>query len=157
MFKRKKRRSSQFKKSDQVISLEEARQKRRSKREEVAATRKTKNIKEKKQITERRAVRKVKLRLFFSVAFLVITLVVAFYAFNIINLKIIEAKTLEEQKSLLEEKERLEAELSQVNSPEYIEQQARTELKMIKPGEILYILPTEDQKTTDKAIEKEQE
>jgi cell division protein FtsB len=40
------------------------------------------------------------------------------------------------------EKAMLEYELQHVDSPEYIEQQARTMLKMIKPGEIFYVVPT---------------
>ena len=36
----------------------------------------------------------------------------------------------------------LENELLMVNSDEYVEQQARSQLHMIKPGEVLYIVPT---------------
>ena len=35
----------------------------------------------------------------------------------------------------------LENELLQVNSDEYVEQQARSQLHMIRPGEVLYIVP----------------
>ena len=38
-----------------------------------------------------------------------------------------------------EEKARLDAEYSMINDPEYIESQARERLKMIKPGEKMYI------------------
>ncbi len=34
----------------------------------------------------------------------------------------------------------LEDELSRIKSPEYIEQQARSQLRMIYPGEILYVI-----------------
>ena len=37
----------------------------------------------------------------------------------------------------------LQEELQQVNTDEYVEQQARSELKMVKPGEILYLMTGE--------------
>ncbi len=43
--------------------------------------------------------------------------------------------------ALERKKAELEVELLVVNSDEYVEQQARNQLHMIKPGEILYIIP----------------
>lgn len=43
--------------------------------------------------------------------------------------------------ALNRKKAELEVELLLVNSDEYVEQQARNQLRMIKPGEILYIIP----------------
>ena len=57
-----------------------------------------------------------------------------------------------ENKRLKEEKSSLEEELKHVNEPEYVEQQAREQLKMVKPGEVMYILP-QDEKTDDKQDE----
>lgn len=48
---------------------------------------------------------------------------------------------MEKQSQLKSEKERLQKELGRVNSPEYIEQIARNTLRMIKQGEILYVIP----------------
>ena len=42
--------------------------------------------------------------------------------------------------------EALEAELENVNDLEYIEEQARIQLRMIKPGEILFVLDKEQDK-----------
>ena len=53
------------------------------------------------------------------------------------NQKQVEA----EHEALLQEKIKLEEELNHVMDPKYIEQQARTQLRMIYPGEILYVLP----------------
>ena len=39
----------------------------------------------------------------------------------------------------------LTKEKKEVIDPGYIEDQARKQLKMVKPGEILYILPDEDE------------
>ena len=66
-----------------------------------------------------------------------------------------EKKMLEEEnEALVLEKESLEDELKNANDAEYIEEQARIQLKLIKPGEILYIL--EDEKDdSDKEDEKD--
>lgn len=144
MLKKKKRRSRSFKDNHQVIDLDEARQIRKQKREE-AAKKKIKVKKAKSVVTERQAGKKARLRMVYFVIFLAIAGIIAASAFNIINLKNTEAKTLKEQQALLEQKARLEKTYSQVNSPEYIEQQARQQLKMIKPGEILYIMKEPEQ------------
>ena len=145
MLKRKKRRSREFKNNGRVIDIDEARQRRKQKREE-AAEKKYKVRKTKSVMTQRQAGKKARRRMVYFVIFLAILGIIAASVFNIISLKLTEAKTMKEQQALLEQKARLERIYSQVNSPEYIEQQARQQLKMIKPGEILYVLPEKDQK-----------
>ena len=49
----------------------------------------------------------------------------------------------------------LENELLMVNSDEYVEQQARSQLHMIKPGEVLYIVPSSTEYTTSEPEEEE--
>lgn len=142
---KKKRRSREFRNSGQVIDIEEARRIRRQKREEAAAEKREKARKPKSVVTKRQAARKARRRLVYLVIFLAISGVIAASVINIINLKLTEARTLKEQQELLEQKEKLERIYSQVNSPEYIEQQAREQLRMIRPGEILYVLPENDQ------------
>lgn len=144
MLKKKKRRSRSFKDNHQVIDLDEARQIRKQKREE-AAKKKYKVKKTKSVVTERQAGKKARLRMVYFLIFLAIIGIIAASAFNIVNLKITEAKTLKEQQALQEQKARLDKIYSQVNSPEFIEQQARQQLRMIKPGEILYIMKESDQ------------
>lgn len=145
MLKKKRRRSRSFKDNSQVIDLDEARQLRKQKREE-AAKKKYKVRKTKSVVTERQAGKKARRRMVYFVIFLAIVGIIAASAINIINLKITEAKTLKEQQALQDQKTRLEKVYSQVNSPEYVEQQARQQLKMIKPGEILYIMKEQEQK-----------
>lgn len=68
-----------------------------------------------------------------------------------------EQKALKEQnEALLLEKESLKDELENVSDKEYIEEQARIQLKLIKPGEILYILDDDKEKEEDKE-DKEKE
>ena len=68
-----------------------------------------------------------------------------------------EQKNLKAQnEALLLEKESLKDELENVSDKEYIEEQARIQLKLIKPGEILYILEeSKDKKDDEKKNEKE--
>ena len=55
-----------------------------------------------------------------------------------------------EKEALLLEKESLQDELKNVSDTDYIEEQARIQLKLIKPGEILYILENDKDKEDDK-------
>lgn len=148
---KKKRRSREFKNNSQVIDIEVARQNRKRKREEVAdkkyKVRKTKSV-----ITERQAGKKARRRMVYFVVFLFIVGLVTVSAFQIISLKLTEARTLKEQQDLLNQKTRLERDYSQVNSPEYIEQQARQQLRMIRSGEILYVLPEKEAVVTGGGI-----
>ncbi|MDD4564681.1 MAG: septum formation initiator family protein [Eubacteriales bacterium] len=144
MLKRKKRRSREYKNSNQVISIEEARQERKRKRAEAA--KKNKIRKTKHPVTQRHAVKKARHRMVYFFITLFIIGIIGVSVFNIINLKLTKARVLEEQQELLEQKAMLESIYSRVSSPEYIEQQARHQLKMIKPEEILYVLPDKDDK-----------
>ncbi|HVI39633.1 MAG TPA: septum formation initiator family protein [Anaerovoracaceae bacterium] len=151
MLKKKKRRSREFKNNIQVIDIEEARQVRKQKREE-AAEKKYKVRKKKSVITERQAGKKARRRMVYFFIFLFIIGIITVSAFNIVSLKLTEARTVKEQQALMEQKTRLEKIYSQVNSPDYIEQQARQQLKMIRPGEILYVLPDKNKETTNGGI-----
>lgn len=74
---------------------------------------------------------------------------IAFAALQVYNMYRINAdykKVLIENTKLKKERESLKEELKHVNEPEYIEQQAREQLKMVKPGEVMYILPRNETK-----------
>ena len=51
---------------------------------------------------------------------------------------------------LTKQKKSLEKELKNVNKPEYIEEQAKLQLKLIKPGETLFIVGDDDSQPNDK-------
>lgn len=90
-----------------------------------------------------------KMKLTFTVIVVVMIAVVGVSVGNIFSLRA-EQKELEKtRQELLSEKATLKEELENVNDIEYIEEQARMQLKLIKPGEILYILE-EDAKKADK-------
>ncbi len=151
MLKKKKRRSREFKTNSQIIDIEEARQERKRRREE-AAEKKRRARKTKYVVTERQAGQKTRRRLVYFFIFLFILCVIGVSVLNIFSLWLTETKTMKEHQALLKEKERLVNIYSQVNSPEYIEQQARQQLKMIKPGEILYVLPDKEKKNNGGGI-----
>ena len=78
-------------------------------------------------------------------AFLLLTVGFSFY--KIVSLKVEESKLQQEQEELKEERDALQQEMKDVKSPEYIEKQAREQLHLLLPGEILYMLPGEDDNT----------
>jgi len=80
-------------------------------------------------------------RLFYLGAVIIALIVIVIYAYNVIAVEMYQGQIEAENQLLSEQKIKLENELKNVRDPKYIEQQARTQLRMIFPGEILYILP----------------
>ena len=79
---------------------------------------------------------------------IVIAVVFVMFAFsvkNIVDLHREQAELKAEQRTLTERKEDLEAELKSINESNYIEEQARTQLNMVMPGETLYITEDKDE------------
>lgn len=142
MFKRKKKRSREFKNSDKVIDIEQARAARRSKRklEQEKKANRTRRFAPEPQ-SERKANQRNRKTLVYCGAILFIVVILGFSIFNVYSVKKEYEKTLAEHNALLKTKEDLQEELKHVNEPDYIEQQAREQLKMVKPGEVMYILP----------------
>jgi len=133
-------------KSRNVIDMEKAREERREKRALATMKRVEKETPAEAAVSTRRTAKRNRRRLVYLVVFIVIAILIVTTAFNIITLKMEQAKARDELLQLNEMKARLQEEISHIDSEEYIEQQARQQLKMIFPGETLYILsqPTED-------------
>ena len=142
---RKKRRSRTFRENNRVINFDEVREKRKEKRKQVIEKKKKPDTGS--QVSERRAVKMHRRRLFCGAVFLVVVAVIGYSVYNIVSLRGQRAQAETAKEGLLKEKARLEKELQQVDSDEYIENEARGSLHMIKPGETIYILP-EQEKTT---------
>lgn len=92
----------------------------------------------------KRKLKKVSRNIFvyFLLALIVLS-IAGFSIFRIIDLKMEEHQLLAQQEALIAEKEKLTEQLANVNNPEFIEQEARKQLKLIMPGETLYILQDE--------------
>lgn len=149
MLKRKPRRSREFKKNSQVIDMEEARRARRDKR--AAALAEARLREEEKQHKEKqreeaakRKARKANRRMIYIVVTCAILITIGLSAFNIITLTIEKHELQQKNEMLAQTRDELKHELENADSPDYIEQQARTHLRLIKPGEVLYILPKYD-------------
>lgn len=143
MRKRKKSESN-------IIDLGEAREKRRQKRE-LELNKKNKKIAKPKRIKEKRSkgeiVRNNRIRYFIFFCSLFILFFLGVSMVSIVDLKMQENKAIALQEQLKNEKTNLQRELTLINTPEYIEQQARKQLKMIKPGELLYVFPKIEEST----------
>lgn len=113
------------------IAQEKRRKRRRLENEKNAAAR-----------ARRRAAARRR-RMVVAVFVLVGIFVVATVGKSVVSLIELEREKAETEKKLSQLQYRLgtlEEELQQVNTDEYVEQQARSELKMVKPGEILYLI-----------------
>ncbi|NLT47629.1 MAG: hypothetical protein GXX92_04375 [Clostridiales bacterium] len=147
----KRRRSREFK-NNQVIDIEAARRER-GERRKLSAAEKTQKTKEDCQKPSRRqVVKNMRRRIVYSLIFIVIGVIIGVSVYNVITLKMEEAAAQAQLEALEAEKRLLEEELSVVDSSEYIEQQAREQLRMILPGETLYVLRNKgkaDEETAD--------
>lgn len=69
---------------------------------------------------------------------------------DVMDLRQEQAQLKQTNVSLKDRKAQLETELKNVNNLNYIEEQARIQLKLIKPGEVLYVLDDDDSGDNDK-------
>ena len=142
----KKRRSRQFKNTSQVIDMEEARkerlQRRRQEREEEIA----RNEAEQRRRSRRKtALRKRqswwRLGAFAIAVVLVVLLIISIG--NIIALKHQLNDVIAQQEQYEQRKAELEKELKNINDVSNLEEQARSQMGLIKKGETLYVFPEE--------------
>ncbi len=113
----------------------------RERREAREALRAKKEQQEKKSAEA--ALRAKRRRRMLALTILVLIVVAVIFGqsvFRIIELKRQKEAAQKQLDKLRERVEQLEGELARVQTDEYIEQQARTHLRMIFPGETVYIL-----------------
>jgi cell division protein DivIC len=142
----KKRRSRQFKNNSQVIDINEARAKRLEKRRAERAKEEEKMREAaKKKSRGNTAIRNQRQRRFLLIGLIVVCIIAAvtFSLGNVIKLKKEYREVQQQQEQLLQDKKKLETTLDNISDPENIEEQARNQLRMIKPGEVLYMFPDE--------------
>lgn len=139
---RKKRRSREFKNNSRVIDMNEARLRRIKRRaEQREEEERNKKAASSRRIKRRRELRKKQNRRRFLLGLIAagMVVIIAFSVVSIIMLKKEQHDEMERQAQLKKEKRQLERDLENINSQENIEDQARSKLKLIKPGEIIYI------------------
>ena len=156
----RKRRSREFKNNSRVIDIEDARKQRLEKRraekkKEEERVRRAAGQKTRGKMAIRRS--RNRRRLLIVIIVVAITGAIAFSVFNVISLKKEQREMREQQEGLTKEKAQLEKELSEINNPENLEEQARDQLRLIKKGEYLYIFPdeiTKAGKAAEESVEK---
>ncbi len=136
----KKSRLHEFEKNNRVINIPQAQDERRERLEAA---------KQKKEGTRKKKVKINYMRLALCILVVVIGASFVVSAVKIVQLqgeyKDVEARNEE----LTHKKETLEMEFENVKLPEYIENQARRELKLVKPQELLFAFDETDE--ADKA------
>ena len=145
-----------------VIDIEEAQKERRRKREQAITDKKKKSRKDKKESSADTVLRvssdarkKKRKKASRTKKFLIVVMILVVLIFSggaiaqvvSLNMELRDAKA--EQERRLEEKEMLENDLERINDPEYIEEQARKRLRMIRQGEILYVFPDEENENSE--------
>ncbi|MGI6733533.1 MAG: FtsB family cell division protein [Anaerovoracaceae bacterium] len=146
-----KRRRSRELKNNQVIDIEAARRERRERRKLSAAEKAQKAKEPRREPSQRQVIKSMRRKIVYGLIFIVIGLIIGASAYNVIKLKIEEAEAQAKLDKLMAEKQALEEELALVDSEEYIEQQAREHLRMIMPGEILYVLKEREEEKDETA------
>ena len=152
----KKRRSSQFKDTSQVIDIEEARRKRQEKRQKQQ-----KHRENQEQTAQKRAAKsrvkagRRKKYITYTAVILFIIAVIGASVLNIITLKAEYKEAELANQQLQQQKEELEQQIKDSGKDKFIEEEARKQLRMVKPGESVYIVPNQEQ--PDEAAEAESE
>ncbi len=158
MFKRKPSRSREFRRNKKVIDITEERELRRKRRAEKRIEEEERQRLEKeKKLSNRQKKQRKNRRLVHFLATLLIVGLLAYSAIDIVSLRMQQKEVLKQNEELKKEKEEKENELKNAEDEEYVRQKARETLKLIMPGETLYVVPTEEKEnntdTTGEAIE----
>lgn len=154
-FMGKKRRSREFKNNSQVIDMDEARKKRLAKRREEKAREEERARRHARQSTAgKMAIRRQKTRRRILIGLIVVCIIgaMSLSLINIISMKKEQSDVLVQQEQLKREKSSLEKELENISDSDNLEEQARNQLRLIKPGETLYMFSdefTEQEISTD--------
>lgn len=143
----KKRRSRAFKENNQIINFEDEREKRREKRKQLSDKKKSGQESEPSSVSSRRAAKRVKRRLLYVAVTALVIGIIAFSVYNVVTLRIERAEAEAAKIALEKEQAKLKKEYSLIDSDEYIEEKARENLHMVRPGEMIYVLPGESEAT----------
>ena len=110
---------------------------KRAKEEAKAKAAARQNTRGKMAIRKNRARR----RIMIGLVIVLILGLFSFSIFNIFSLKREQHDAEAQKRELIEEKEQLEKELEEVNDLSNVEEQARDQLRLIKPGETIFLFP----------------
>jgi len=132
------------KSTSQIIEIEEAQKRRKAKRAEMVKEEKQSKRREKAQEKANRPKMARWKKLAVVGVLVVAALIFVSSGYRIIGLNLDKTayeQTYEEKQA---EKARLEKQLSQVDDPKYVEEQARDRFHMLKDDEIFYVFPGQE-------------
>ena len=127
--------------ASQIIEIEEAQKRRKAKRAEMEKQEKLQRRREKQQEKASRPKMSHAKKVIICVVLGVAGVLFITNGYRIIDLNLNKAVYEQKYEEKLAEKARLEKELSLVDDPEYVGQQARDRFHMVREGEILYVFP----------------
>ena len=151
MAKKSKGRKAKFDKKNGVVDLEEYRQERSRKSREDNSKRREEPAEEtpveakparhgKKKKYRRKKLSRTRV-IVYVVVICVLAGMIGYSTYNIYKVQSAHNELLAEQTKLTKEKKEYQAILKNIDNSDYVEQEARDKLKMVMPGETLYVLP----------------
>ena len=144
---KRRSRSRDFRRNNDVIDFDQAREKRRRARAEKAER---VYQARKEALSQRKSAKKRRRLLIYAAEIVFVVAAISVSAVEIISLEKEKAQLATEQAELKKELEVAKDELANTDDPDYIEQQVREKLNMVYPGEIIYVSPDEENKIDDK-------
>lgn len=158
----------EFEKNHRVLNISEEQEARKKRKETTKASKAVKEVKAVNEVAdESPKSRRHLVKLIGSVVVIIFILMVVMSIKNIFDLREEESALKQRNEELLQLKEELNMELDNVNSKEYIEEQARKELKLVRGNELIFYFPDdwekivedrknqETQDTQDSKVEKD--
>lgn len=139
------------KKDAKITARREARKARLAKDADVKVI-SPEDIKEAKRIEKKKI--NIGRTVLVSLIFIGVIALVAVSGIKLTSLQLEKRAAEKELAGLKEDLQQLEAELNEIDSDEYVENAARSELHMIKDGEVMYIVEPGLKDETDKDIAK---
>lgn len=91
------------------------------------------------RIAEKKAAERKKHRKLIAAVAIMVLVFGVLYGGNIVKLKIQNAKLKKQQEALLKERDEVKKKLEKVNSKDFIKEEARRQLRLLNPGEIMFL------------------
>ena len=144
MEERREKRQEQLKNDKRVARMrakeEKAAAKREAKRARSAAEAAGTDPDNPPPLTKRERAQRTRTRLIYAAVLLIALFFLGRAAWGAVQVKAEEAAALEREEQLKTQRVKLQDELTRIDTADYIEEKARTELHMIFPGETIYII-----------------
>ena len=145
--RKKKSNLREYEKNNRVINIPQAQTERRQRLQEQRNRRWNVESFASERESGRSTAKKIKINYTTLIVCAVIILLIVYFAMSAIKIvKLGKEKDAAAayNAELTKDKESLELQLENINSPDYIESQARRDLKLIKPNELLFVFPDTD-------------